>query len=610
MKRIQKVLPVLMILVLIGVGCVKITQPETSIRVLEPKIELTVKWDPPISINNNTQLANAASAGNGTASNPYIIENYWINASGTGNPGIEILNTDAYFILRYCAVFNSDSPLYAGIRIQGCDNGQILNNTVMNSLYGFYVAGSNNVVANNTAFYNNYDGFFIGGTGSWTNVTHNNASYNGLIIGSGFYFTGQNIHVTNNVAISNTDDGFLVDISQGLVLEKNTAISNNDNGIELFSSSWMNIFRDNILDGNGDSGIFFEPDNGNQYNNFIHNLITSNNQYGIYILSGPPPQGPKNNFFYHNLLWGNSPDHLFDTSQPSDNNTFSENIWGLPDADRDLDGLLNKDEVPSGTDAFDPDTDDDGLPDGWEVDNSLYPTNSADGLADPDLDQVLNLYEYRNGTDPHDPDTDDDSMPDGYEITYSLNPTSDIDNGTDLDGDGLPNLQEFYNGINPRNNDTDADGLTDGEEVRDYETDPSKWDTDDDLLPDRWEVTNFLSPLNHLDAYVDLDVDGLSNIQEYLLNTSIYNYDSDADGYSDGVEVAAGTDPLDEYDFPSPPAPEPESILLELSILIGCTAIAVAIVVYGLLQRSRPMAPPPPSPPKQAPPDPKKPVKD
>ncbi|MBI2814419.1 MAG: Ig-like domain-containing protein [Opitutae bacterium] len=48
------------------------------------------------------------------------------------------------------------------------------------------------------------------------------------------------------------------------------------------------------------------------------------------------------------------------------------------------------------------DTDQDGMPDDWERENKLDPTNSSDAKSDPDGDGVSNLAEYQRGTDPGD----------------------------------------------------------------------------------------------------------------------------------------------------------------------------------------------------------------
>ena len=74
------------------------------------------------------------------------------------------------------------------------------------------------------------------------------------------------------------------------------------------------------------------------------------------------------------------------------------------------------------------DSDGDGLPDEWEVDNELDITRDDAG-EDPDEDTLTNLEEYQAGTDPHDWDTDGDGWSDGEEVeagTDPLDPTSRI----------------------------------------------------------------------------------------------------------------------------------------------------------------------------------------
>ena len=94
--------------------------------------------------------------------------------------------------------------------------------------------------------------------------------------------------------------------------------------------------------------------------------------------------------------------------------------------------MLDSEEIPLDTDPLSPDTDDDGIPDGWEVLNSLDPLKN-DSTEDPDGDSLTNLEEYNYGTDPHDPDTDDDDWSDGKEVecgTDPLDPNSKPQNTT------------------------------------------------------------------------------------------------------------------------------------------------------------------------------------
>ena len=112
--------------------------------------------------------------------------------------------------------------------------------------------------------------------------------------------------------------------------------------------------------------------------------------------------------------------------------------------------------------------------------------------ADFDDDGLTNLSEITTTspadpqTDPLNPDTDGDGMQDGWEVANGLDPTgSGGENGAngDPDGDGLTNAQEAALGTKPKDADSDDDGLDDGEEVQ-RGTDPNTPDSDEDGLED------------------------------------------------------------------------------------------------------------------------------
>jgi len=130
----------------------------------------------------------------------------------------------------------------------------------------------------------------------------------------------------------------------------------------------------------------------------------------------------------------------------------------------------------------------------------------------------------------------------------------------DTDGDGLSDLAETNTGTyvdetdtgtDPNDPDTDDDGLSDGHEVNACGTDPNDPDSDHDTLADGWEVENGLDPLA-ADADGDADNDGLLNQQEHDYGTDPQRADTDDDGYTDTVEVARDSDPLDADDVPAP----------------------------------------------------------
>jgi predicted outer membrane repeat protein len=91
--------------------------------------------------------------------------------------------------------------------------------------------------------------------------------------------------------------------------------------------------------------------------------------------------------------------------------------------------------------------------------------------------------------------------------------------------------------------DTDSDGLCDWDEENIYGTDPNDPDTDDDGMPDGWEVFNGTNPLVH-DALADPDDDGLTNIEEYGYGTNPLLANTDGDGLEDGDEIQQGGNPL------------------------------------------------------------------
>ncbi|MEN3942240.1 DUF1800 family protein [Prosthecobacter sp. SYSU 5D2] len=69
-------------------------------------------------------------------------------------------------------------------------------------------------------------------------------------------------------------------------------------------------------------------------------------------------------------------------------------------------------------------------------------------------------------------------------------------------------------------------------------------DSDHDGMPDVWEDLHQFNKNLPADAGDDSDVDGLSNLREYLAGTNPRNRDSDNDGAPDGLEVQSGSDPL------------------------------------------------------------------
>lgn len=220
------------------------------------------------------------------------------------------------------------------------------------------------------------------------------------------------------------------------------------------------------------------------------------------------------------------------------------------------------------------DTDDDGMPDEWEIANGLDENSDSDEELDPDDDGLKNFEEYQHDTDPKEDDTDSDGITDGWEVEMGLDPKDDSDAALDPDDDGLTNLREFQLGTFPDTPDSDHDGMPDGWEIdnkldpmdyidadldaddddltneEEYEkgTDPNDEDTDGDTMPDAWEISFNFDPLDETDGEKDFDEDGLTNADELTEGTYPDNADSDGDLMPDGWEVEYFLDPNDVYD--------------------------------------------------------------
>jgi hypothetical protein len=108
--------------------------------------------------------------------------------------------------------------------------------------------------------------------------------------------------------------------------------------------------------------------------------------------------------------------------------------------DSDQDGRTNDDEIEAGTDPYDSDSDDDGLPDGSEF----------DWLGDQDLDKLINALDW---------DSDNDGLPDGLERGY-VNPGEDTDvKAGHFTPDADPTTTTDH--LDP---DSDTGGVSDGDE--------------------------------------------------------------------------------------------------------------------------------------------------
>jgi hypothetical protein len=275
---------------------------------------------------------------------------------------------------------------------------------------------------------------------------------------------------------------------------------------------------------------------------------------------------------------------------------YSDQPTNDPDGDDfDGDGLSNWDEISlHQTNPLRWDSDGDGLNDFDEI----FVHDTSPNAADYDADGLNDFEEViTHGSNPWLWDTDEDSLSDGAEVqihqtnplemdsdgdwmwddrelTMGFDPTNSADGLQDEDHDNLPNQLEFvfmdkgYDPLTansaaafPWNEDPDCDDLTTAVEFATHRTNPRQPDTDEDLMPDGWEIRFAFNAKTHNsetsnpndDWDADPDTDNLTNGEESIYDTNPNDPDTDGDGVDDDVEIQQGSNPNDPNDHDPPP---------------------------------------------------------
>ncbi|MCP3940138.1 MAG: hypothetical protein GY710_01470 [Desulfobacteraceae bacterium] len=215
------------------------------------------------------------------------------------------------------------------------------------------------------------------------------------------------------------------------------------------------------------------------------------------------------------------------------------------------------------------DTDADGIPDVWEITHGMDAADPGDAALDYDGDLLSNKIEYDQNKDPESYDGENILVSDSLFGTIvsggSLVVNSLTNNTASVSSDKALVLKANCKVIiNP------VFKVPKGARL-------SIQSGDCDKLPDDWEIAVFgTTEYSHGD---DPDNDGLSNYQEYLINSDPlsgngdtdgdgledqwelvhfnnldqgYEGDADGDGVSNGNEQLTGTDPADVYSIPKP----------------------------------------------------------
>jgi parallel beta-helix repeat protein len=207
---------------------------------------------PIIAINNDADMAAQAAAGswpgNGTMSNPYIIQGYFIDAQNTEPYGILVSNTTAHFIIRNCTVNSAlqgsgSFAVGASIFLNHATNATLEHNICWNSYSGVSLRNyceSIRVVENDLS-HNTYGlklerttDIFVEG-----NDCSHSSSY-------GIYLFYSNNNLVESNFCSYSGLGLYLLVSSGNVVKDNQARFCNVYGISIYQSD-SNVFQGNDL---------------------------------------------------------------------------------------------------------------------------------------------------------------------------------------------------------------------------------------------------------------------------------------------------------------------------------------------------------------------------
>jgi len=504
--------------------------------------------------------------GSGTASDPFIIQNFEIDAGGAQHC-ILLYDSDYYVTFRNCNLTNAAS---SAIYLYNCTNVVIDDCNITGNQDGIYVQDSPNIrIASNSITYNILNAVTL------FNSNYSVLEYNSVIFndGIGYYIYGSNHMQFRYNGAHNNDNGVFFQNCSYNTINNNNIVSNEQDGLSFSFGSNHNTITDNNVAGNGvlwgDPNIAFRDESN--YNIITENGVSGGGD-GILISTS-----------HHNIVTGNSVSNtmyagIYLRENSSCNRIIENNVDACNGGSLYL--HYGYDNIITGNNFTD--SHDDGvfvvaskgnliagnnitLYGGvvWDTGAIYLSYHNSGGVYynSTDNDIILNLISNSENAVVYYIGSENNNVEENYiwgiidDLFYEYdgigwsNTTFPNNNFTspgpiwdsyDPDDDGLSDGEEFSLGTHPRNSDTDSDGLLDGEEVS-LGTIPYKNDTDGDGLLDGFEVDLGTDPL-----LPDTDSDGLFDGDELDIGTDPFLPDTDSDGLSDGEEIYTYlTDPND-----------------------------------------------------------------
>ncbi|TMI12215.1 hypothetical protein E6H35_09635 [Candidatus Bathyarchaeota archaeon] len=226
----------------------------------------------PISIVGNSGFTPAngtTPGGNGSVSNPYIIEGWNIDTTIPNKDGIHIEQTSASFIIRNVYIHGQGQT--NGIFFINVANGVVDHTTITNSYDGITISLSNATVENSHISTNAGNGINILDGESIT-LFNNTLTQE---TGAGIYSESCvkcDLNITRNAITSNLSGIVLQSMNNSFVFE-NMISSNHNDGIGVYRSTYIVIVLNNITNNGIGANLVASTNSLVHHNNFVDNYV-------------------------------------------------------------------------------------------------------------------------------------------------------------------------------------------------------------------------------------------------------------------------------------------------------------------------------------------------
>jgi len=222
------------ILILTSLGAILTTSFTLGAHMNSPVASIAYVSHARIVILNDVDFASKAAtngwAGDGSASNPYIIQGYDIDGTGSQS-AIAIGNTTVHFRVTGCYIHGA---ITSGVAIFNATAGIVDHSTCSsNGWYGIVVASPAGIILDNNTCSSNAFGIEISSS-TETRIMSNNCTGDGTGIELS---SSDHNYVLNNSCKYNTGQGVVLDASHNNTLTGNDFSSNDQNGVVLINSN-------------------------------------------------------------------------------------------------------------------------------------------------------------------------------------------------------------------------------------------------------------------------------------------------------------------------------------------------------------------------------------